>query len=158
MNRYSLSHLSDHELLEGLRELVSQDNATTAAIVAHLAEADARNLKPSMPGIETPISSAEPVPAPAGGPDPNTPIEVGPPGAGEQITPLPDGRYQLDLVVDQAFLDDLDYLRDLLGDELPSGDTGELVERALDALVEELEEQLVRERGHEGPIPDMSGH
>ena len=44
MPRYSLSHLADHVLLRGLRALVSQDRLTTAAMLAHLAEVDARRL------------------------------------------------------------------------------------------------------------------
>ena len=44
MSRYSLSHLSDPTLLHELRSLVAQDRATTAAMLAHLAEVDARKL------------------------------------------------------------------------------------------------------------------
>jgi hypothetical protein len=41
---YSLSHLADHVLLHDLRALVAQDRVTTAAMLAHLAEVDARKL------------------------------------------------------------------------------------------------------------------
>lgn len=44
MNAYSLSHLSDFLLLRGLSELVAHDRATTAALLAHIAEVDARKL------------------------------------------------------------------------------------------------------------------
>ena len=44
MNRYSLTHVSDPTLLRGLRDLVAQDRATTALLLAHLAEVDARRL------------------------------------------------------------------------------------------------------------------
>ncbi len=44
MNRYALSHLSDQALLRELRTLVAQDRATTALLVAHLGEVDARRL------------------------------------------------------------------------------------------------------------------
>src|SRR5712691_4140256 len=44
MRAYSLSHLSDPELLRGLASLVAQDRATTAEMLAHLAEVDARRL------------------------------------------------------------------------------------------------------------------
>jgi hypothetical protein len=44
VNTYCLSHLSDPVLLRGLATLVSQDRATTAALLAHLAEVDARKL------------------------------------------------------------------------------------------------------------------
>ena len=44
MKSYSLSHLADHTLLCQLVALVSQDRATTAALLAHLAEVDERKL------------------------------------------------------------------------------------------------------------------
>src|SRR6267142_3587633 len=44
MRAYSLSHLSDPELHRGLASLVAQDRATTAALLAHIAEVDARRL------------------------------------------------------------------------------------------------------------------
>ncbi len=44
MSRYSLTHLSDPALLHELRTLVSQDRATTALLIAHLGETDARRL------------------------------------------------------------------------------------------------------------------
>src|SRR6266487_924932 len=44
MRAYSLSHLSDPELLRGLASLVAQDRVTTATLLAHLAEVDARRL------------------------------------------------------------------------------------------------------------------
>ncbi len=44
MNRFSLFHLADPDLLRGLRSLVAQDRTTTAMLVAHLAEVDARRL------------------------------------------------------------------------------------------------------------------
>ncbi len=44
MRADSLSHVSDHELLRGLAALVAQDRATTATLLAHIAECDARRL------------------------------------------------------------------------------------------------------------------
>jgi hypothetical protein len=44
MSRYSLTHLSDQSLLHELKTLVVQDRATTALLVAHLGEVDARRL------------------------------------------------------------------------------------------------------------------
>src|SRR3989442_1767416 len=44
MRAYSLSHLTDPELLRGLASLVAQDRATTATLLAHIAEFDARRL------------------------------------------------------------------------------------------------------------------
>ena len=44
MSTYSLSHLSDQELLRRLVALVARDRATTAELVAHVAEVEARRL------------------------------------------------------------------------------------------------------------------
>src|SRR5438477_3975005 len=44
MRVYSLSHLGDPELRHGLLSLVAQDRTTTAALLAHIAEFDARKL------------------------------------------------------------------------------------------------------------------
>jgi 5-methylcytosine-specific restriction endonuclease McrA len=41
---YALSHLSDEALLRGLSTLVAQDRATTASMLAHIAEVDERRL------------------------------------------------------------------------------------------------------------------
>ena len=44
MRAFSLSHVSDRELLHGLISIVAQDRATTARLLAHIAEFDARRL------------------------------------------------------------------------------------------------------------------
>jgi 5-methylcytosine-specific restriction endonuclease McrA len=44
MSRYTLSHLTDQALLRDLADLVAQDRSTTASMLAHLAEVDARKL------------------------------------------------------------------------------------------------------------------
>ena len=44
MQRYSLTHVTDAALLRDLADLVRQDRATTAALLAHVAEVDARRL------------------------------------------------------------------------------------------------------------------
>jgi hypothetical protein len=44
MKCYSLTHLADHVLLRDLSALVTQDRVTTAGMLAHLAEVDARRL------------------------------------------------------------------------------------------------------------------
>jgi hypothetical protein len=44
MKSYSLKHLADATLLHHLASLVSEDRATTAALLAHIAELDARKL------------------------------------------------------------------------------------------------------------------
>jgi hypothetical protein len=44
MSRYTLTHLPDSTLLHDLRSLVAQDRQTTALLIAHLGEVDARRL------------------------------------------------------------------------------------------------------------------
>jgi 5-methylcytosine-specific restriction endonuclease McrA len=44
MKSYSLSHLSDHTLMRDLAALVARDRVTTAELLAHIAEVDARQL------------------------------------------------------------------------------------------------------------------
>jgi hypothetical protein len=44
VNHYSLTLVPDSALLRELRALVAQDRATTATLLAHLAEVDARRL------------------------------------------------------------------------------------------------------------------
>jgi len=44
MRAYTLTHLDDAALLRALLELVAQDRATTSALLAHIAEVDARRL------------------------------------------------------------------------------------------------------------------
>src|SRR5512132_174920 len=44
MHQYTLDHLSDAVLLRRLSELVTRDRTTTAELLAHIAEVDARRL------------------------------------------------------------------------------------------------------------------
>ena len=44
MHRYDLAHLSDSVLLRDLTALVAEDRSTTASLLAHIAEVDARRL------------------------------------------------------------------------------------------------------------------
>ncbi|HYM80680.1 MAG TPA: hypothetical protein VEY91_04610 [Candidatus Limnocylindria bacterium] len=44
MDAYTLSHLSDQTLLRDLAALVAQERKTTAALLAHVAEVEARRL------------------------------------------------------------------------------------------------------------------
>ena len=44
MPRYSLVHLADHVLVSELAAIVARDRETTATLLAHLAEVDARKL------------------------------------------------------------------------------------------------------------------
>jgi len=62
-------------------------------------------------------------------------VPLSPPAA---ATPV---RFPLHLAVTQCFRDKLAYARDLLGHALPGGEAAEVLERALDAVIEQLEKR-----------------
>jgi len=232
VSSYSLSHLSDSVLLRELAALVAQDRATTAALLAHIAEVDARKLylpaaHPSMfsycihelrlsedaaykriraartarqfPAIFaavadgrlhlgavvmlTPYLTAENVdellraaahqskaeveqllaqrfPRPdvqaqiqalstsptldaaqlAPGPvEPHTPVGLEALTPRPKLTPVAPERYALQLTIGQSTYDKLQYAQALLGHQLAPGDLAAVVDRALDALLRQLE-------------------
>ncbi len=245
VSTYCLSHLSDPVLLRDLTALVARDRATTAALLAHLAEVDARRLylpagHPSMfsycveelrlsedaaykgiraarsarqfpaafaaladgrlhvsaiamltpyltpenadgllaaaahqskAGIEALLAERFPrpdVPARIEALSPPLPIgrlapgPVESHGLGEQqlapgevvqhvpgraearalqtrVAPLAPQRFALQLTVGQSTHDKLRYAQALLGHQLPSGDLAAVLDRALDALIRQLE-------------------
>ena len=239
MRAYSLSHVSDPELLKGLSSLVAQDRATTATLLAHIAEFDARRLYlpaayPStyaycvqelhlseasaykriqaartareFPAIFEALAdgrihlsavvllasyltaeNAEGLPAeavhrtkleieellarrfprsesmglvvalPASPPradvqlapgrvegpgldDPETPqLAPGRVGTRSKLPPVAPERFLL--TIGRSMQDKLRYAQDLLGHELPSGDLAQVLDRALDALIKELEKR-----------------
>ncbi|HYM80780.1 MAG TPA: hypothetical protein VEY91_05120 [Candidatus Limnocylindria bacterium] len=247
MDAYTLSHLSDHTLLCDLAALVARDRATTAALLAHIAEVDARRLYlpaayPSMhaycvhelrlsedaaykriqaartarqfPTIFaalaegrlhlsavcllspylTPenadqlltaaahqtkseleqllaqrfprsellamvqaIPAAQPMPdeplAPVGESTGETPERAGAftaqlaPGQVEAAAPRPKvapiglQRFALQLTIGQSTYDKLRYAQELLSHQIPSGDVAEVLDRALDALIQKLEQR-----------------
>jgi hypothetical protein len=240
VSAYSLAHLPDPVLLRQLAALVAQDRATTAALLAHLAEVDARRLylpaaHPSMfsycvhtlglaedaaykriqaartarqfptifamladgrlhlsavvllapylttenadellaaaahrskAGLEQLLAQRFPrtellplvaaVPA-APRPDgelapgqvgvhgfeaaPLAPGRVGSPGPRPQVAPLAPERYALQLTIGQSTYQKLRYAQALLGHQLPAGELAQVLDRALDALIRQLEQQ-----------------
>jgi hypothetical protein len=234
---YCLSHLPDPVLLRDLAALVAQDRATTAALLAHIAEVDARKLylpaaHPSMfsycvhelrlseeaafkrihaaraarqfPAIfaaladgrlhlsavvmlapHLTLENADELLAAAAQkskaeieqllalrfPRPDLPERVrqldtepvGSRGLGEpqlsgevaqhapgrveaaapppKLAPLAPERFALQLTIGQATHDKLRYAQALLGHQLPSGDLAMVLDRALDALIGQLEQR-----------------
>jgi hypothetical protein len=251
MKAYSLTHLADHVLLHGLRALVVQDRTTTAAMLAHLAEVDARRLYapaayPSMfaycvgelrlsedsafkrirvaraarqfpaiftaisdgrlnlsavvmlaphltsdnandllataagkskselelliaqrfplpdlvtqvraitPAVLTPPPAAAPVMVPScqlapgpvvynpGSQEQPTPASIATPAPRARVAPLSPERYALQVTVGQATHDKLRRAQELLAHALPSGDVAQVLDRALDALIHQLEQR-----------------
>ncbi len=257
MKPYSLSHLSDHTLLRDLASLAAQDRVTTAAMLAHLAEVDARKLylpagypsmyawcvgelklsedaaakriqaariarrfpaifpmladgrlhlsgvnllapyltpenaddllaatthhgkagiqrliaerfpRPDLPALVQPLvacehgeqhapahviltvsgHSAEPESA-CDGALTLAPVEVagahpasGHVGSRSKLAPLSAGRFALQVTIAQGTHDKLRYAQTLLGHTVPSGDLAQVLERALDALIAQLEQR-----------------
>jgi 5-methylcytosine-specific restriction endonuclease McrA len=62
-----------------------------------------------------------------------------PPPPRPRVTPLAPERYALQLTLPQRTHDKLQHAKALLGHALPSGDLAEVLDRALDALIEKLE-------------------
>jgi hypothetical protein len=64
-----------------------------------------------------------------------------PPALRTKFTPLSPGRFALQVTLDQETYEKLRYAQDLLGHALPSGDVAQVLKRALDALVQKLEQR-----------------
>jgi hypothetical protein len=259
VSRYSLSHLSDPVLLRDLVALVTQDRATTAALLAHLAEVDARRLYlpaayPSMfaycvgelglseeaafkriraartarqfpalfPALAdgrlhlsavvlltpylTPANADEllaaaahrskseieawlaqrfprsellplvqALPAAPRADEQLAPGQVVSRGFGEgqlspgtvaastpraKVAPLAPERFALQLTIGQGTQDKLRYAQALLGHQVPSGEVAEVLDRALDALIRQLERRKFaatpRPRPRPRPRPQRS--
>jgi 5-methylcytosine-specific restriction endonuclease McrA len=70
-------------------------------------------------------------------------MEPLPPSVGSRarLEPLSPGRFALQVTLDQGTYDQLRYAQSLLGHAVPSGDVAEVLKRALDALVDKLEQK-----------------
>jgi len=240
MHAYSLSHLSDQTLLRDLTSLVARDRATTAALLAHLAEVDARRLylpaayasmyaycvnelhlsedaackritvarvarqfpaifqaladgrlhlsgivllapyltpqngdellgaaeRRTKAEIEELIAQRFPrsemmalvqaLPGSSRRDELSAPGRIEPPGPergetftgqhapahvglGSRVTPVAPDRFLLQLTIGRDTQDKLRHAQELLGHRLPSGDIAQVLDRALDALIEKLE-------------------
>jgi len=232
VSTYSLSHVPDPVLLRDLAALVARDRATTAALLAHLAEVDARRLylpaaypsmyaycvhelrlaeeaafkrihaartarrfpaifaaladgrlhlsgvvmlaphltpenadgllaaaahrskagieqllaerfpRPDLPArleaVSPPLPSGQLAPGPA---DQHAPGRVEAPTPRPKLAPLAPERYALQLTMGKGTHDKLRYAQALLGHQLPSGDLAAVLDRALDALIVQLEQR-----------------
>ncbi len=73
-----------------------------------------------------------------------------------RMTPLSHRRYALQVTVDQETFDLLRRAQDLLGHELPAGDLAQVLTRALEALVANLEKRKFAATSRAREIPDAS--
>ena len=67
------------------------------------------------------------------------PERVDSPASQSELTPLPDGRYLLRVDLDVETWENLMYAQALLGDEVPAGDMAAVINRALQAFVDDAE-------------------
>ncbi len=246
MKSFSLSHLADHVLLRDLTALVSQERTTTATLLAHLAEVDARKLYlpaayPSMhawcvgelhlsedaaskrihaaraarqfPAIfpaladgrlhlsavvllaphlteetaeellavaahrtkgEIEVMLAQRFPRPdlptrvqaiapsrlanehapghvEASPEQHAPGHVGSSSPRAKVAPLSSERFALQVTIAQGTHDKLRRAQELLGHAVPSGDVAQVLDRALDALLAQLEKRKCAAASRPGP-------
>jgi 5-methylcytosine-specific restriction endonuclease McrA len=137
-------HLTAGTADELLAAAARRTNAEIELLLAH------RFPRPDVPTLAQPLSVQETCEelavrrvVPSDGPD--VPLEMeplsGPAAPRARVVPLSPGRFALQFTVDQATHDKLRYAQALLGHALPSGEVAKVFERALDALVNQLEKQ-----------------
>jgi hypothetical protein len=113
---------------------------------------------PAARPAETPALQLAPGPVVPSG-EPNSPVQMvtpeepSPPRV--KPAPLSPGRFALQVTVDQETHDQLRYAQALLGHAVPSGDVAEVLKRALNSLVRDLEKtkfaKCARSRPQGGP-------
>src|SRR5262245_17822989 len=100
MRTYTFTHVSDQDLLRDLDSLVEQERVTSAALVAHFAEADARQLEPGTPGMSQIIPTS---------------VDQYVPGS---IEPVASQRFLLKCTLSKRAYDKLRRCQELLSDEI----------------------------------------
>jgi hypothetical protein len=93
------------------------------------------SLAPVAVGSLAPVAASAPMPSASPSPVP------GAPPARARLEPLSDARYRLQLTASAALRDKLERARDLMRHRNPAGDLAVVVERALDALLVQLEKE-----------------
>src|SRR5260221_6136799 len=115
---------------------------------------DALTVRPVVPSSESnllaPMEPLAPEPVVPSS-ESSTPVCVGPLPTRARLASLSPGRYALQLTVDQETHDQLRYAQALLGHAVPSGDLTQVIERALDLLVQKLEQRKFGKSARSGP-------
>jgi hypothetical protein len=78
----------------------------------------------------------------------------GPPAPRTRLAPLAPERYGLQVTIAKSTHDKLRYAQGLLGHAIPSGDVAQVLDRALDALIERLEKRKFA--ATDRPLPSRS--
>ena len=159
-NLSTVDQLVPHLLPETVGELLAASAGMTKAEVAHLlAERFPLPDLPTLveavmapsPALRSPLSSAAAPSAPTPtvsvperiGPTdlPPTPQRVVPVSAHTRVVPRTPERYAIQVTVSKATHDKLRQAQALLSHTVPSGDVAEVLDRALDALIVQLEKR-----------------
>jgi hypothetical protein len=140
--------LTPYLTAENAEDLLAAAAGRTRGQIEHLLAA--RFPRPDLPtllhAVPGPGAQAELAPEPVGarpgrGPDQLVPEPVAAPAARPRVAPLSAERFALQVTISQETRDKLRYAQALLGHAVPSGDLAEVLDRALDALVERLEKR-----------------
>jgi hypothetical protein len=153
-NLTTVDMLVPHLLPETAGELLAASAGMTKVETAHLLAK--RYPKPDLPTLIEPISTpigtpAPPLPVPVPGlsvperidPGPEAPIGQLPtqPEPRPRVTPLAPERYAIQVTVSKATHDKLRQAQALLSHAVPSGDVAEILDRALELLIAQLEKR-----------------
>jgi len=79
-----------------------------------------------------------------------------PPVPRANVAPLSPGRFALQVTVSQATHDKLRHAQALLGHQIPSGDMAQVIDRALDALIAQVEKQKLAATSRPRATPPCS--
>jgi hypothetical protein len=160
--------LAPHLTLENADELLTEGSHKTKAEIEELLanrfpRSEATGLVEALPGSATPPNpQLAPGPVGSASPDrlppdadqlavrqveardserPGEALQLAPARVGPRakVTPIAPDRFLLQLTIGCATRDKLQHAQNLLGHQLPSGDVAQVLERALDALLEKLE-------------------
>ena len=129
--------LAPHLKAGGAELLTAAERKTKSEILELLAE---RFPKPAVPALVTQL-------APERVPDevhltPGAATLPAPERVTPKVTPLAPEMYALQVTIDGATRQKSEYAKALLGHQVPSGDLAQVLDRALDALVERLEKRF----------------
>ncbi len=124
--------------------LTPENAAELLAAAAHQSKALLEQLLAQRfprPDVPTRVQAIPPPPEPLtlGPVDQHAPGRVETPTPQPKVTPLSPERFALQVTIGQGTHDKLRYAQALLGHAVPSGDVAEVLDRALDALIVQLE-------------------
>ena len=130
-----------HKTIRQIEQLVAQ-LAPRPDVPSTLRALPARSeiaVAPPLVAAAAPLAPPTPIPTPA----PTIPLAARAPAPrrAPEPEPLAPGRYKLAVTLDESTCRKLKQLQDLLAHQLPSGDPAAIIDRAFDALLEQVHKQ-----------------